>query len=46
MFDVIGVAQEGIHSIKLKKQCAIMLNLDLQEAYDRVGWSFFVTLSS
>lgn len=38
--DAIGVAQEGFHSIKVKKIKSLVLKLDLIKAYDRVSWDF------
>jgi hypothetical protein len=38
--DEIGVAQETLHSIKIKKSKALVLKLDMMKAYDRVDWSF------
>jgi hypothetical protein len=40
IIDAIGVAQECIHSIKVKKMKALVLKLDLKKAYDRVNWDF------
>ena len=36
----MGVVQECMHSIKVKKLKAMVLKVDLK-AYDRVSWSFF-----
>ena len=36
----MGIAQEGIHSIKLKENPIIVLKLNLQEEYDRVNRNF------
>jgi hypothetical protein len=38
--DAIGTAQECIHSIKTRKQRALILKLDLRKAYDCVNWDF------
>jgi hypothetical protein len=38
--DAIGVAQEALHSIKVKNIKALVLKLDLIKAYDRVDWGF------
>ena len=38
--DAIAIAQETIHSIKLKNKKALVLKLDLIKAYDRVDWNF------
>jgi hypothetical protein len=40
ILDAVGVAQECIHSIKTKKQQAILLKLDLKKAFDSVNWNF------
>ena len=40
IMDAIGVAQEGLHSIKIKKLNAIILKLDMIKAYDRVDWVY------
>jgi len=38
--DAVGLAQEGIHTIKVKKIKACLLRLDLIKAYDKVDWGF------
>jgi len=38
--DVVGVAQEGIHSIKIKKLSATVPKLDISKAYDHVYWLY------
>jgi hypothetical protein len=38
--EVIGVAQEGMHSIKTKKLKGEVLKIDLSKAYDRVNWIY------
>jgi hypothetical protein len=38
--DAIGVAQEALHSIKVKNNKALVLKLDMMKAYDRVDWGF------
>lgn len=38
--DAVGVAQEILHSVKLKRLEALILQLDLVKAYDRVNWDF------
>jgi hypothetical protein len=38
--DAIGVAQEALHSIKVKKSKALVLKLDMMKSYDRVDWGF------
>jgi len=40
ILDAIGTAQECIHSIKTRKQRALVLKLDLRKAYDCVNWDF------
>jgi len=40
IFDAVGAAQEGIHSIKDKKIRATLLKIDLHKAYDRVDWGY------
>ena len=35
---VVGITQEVLHSIKLKRLEALVLNMDLIKAYDRVNW--------
>jgi hypothetical protein len=40
IIDAIGIAQEALHSIKIKKSKALILKLDMMKAYDRVDWSF------
>ena len=38
--DAIAIAQETLHSIKVKNKKALVLKLDLIKAYDRVDWGF------
>ena len=38
--DAIAIAQETIHSIKIKNKKALVLKLELIKAYDRVDWGF------
>jgi hypothetical protein len=40
ILDAVGVTQECVHSIKSKKQQAILLKLDLRQAFDCVNWNF------
>ena len=38
--DVVGVAQEALHSIKSKNLQALIFKMDLVKAYDRVEYNF------
>ena len=38
--DAIVVAQEALHSVKIKGNKALILKLDLIKSYDRVDWHF------
>jgi hypothetical protein len=38
--EAIGVAQEGLHNIKLKKLKAVVIKIDLSKAFDRVNWLY------
>ena len=38
--EVVGVAQEGLHSMKTKKIKGVVLKIDLSKAYDKVSWFF------
>jgi hypothetical protein len=40
IFDVVGIAQECLHTAKSKKLSTIILKLDLKKAYDKVSWKF------
>jgi hypothetical protein len=40
IMEAIGLAQEGLHSIKTKKMKDLILKMDLVKAYDRVNWNF------
>jgi hypothetical protein len=40
ILDAVGVAHECIHSLKTKKQQAILLKLDLKKAFDCINWNF------
>jgi hypothetical protein len=40
IFDVVGIAQECLHSAKTKNLSAIILKLDLKKSYDKVSWQF------
>jgi hypothetical protein len=39
-FDVIGLAQECMHSSKSKMMSSLILKLGLKKAYDKVSWKF------
>ena len=36
----MGLTQEGVHTIKVKKIKACLMRLDLVKAYDKVDWGF------
>jgi hypothetical protein len=38
--EAIGVAQEGLHSLKSHRSKGVVLKIDLSKAFDRVNWSF------
>jgi hypothetical protein len=38
--EAIGVAQEGLHSLKTTREKGTILNIDLSKAYDWVNWSY------
>lgn len=40
ILDAVGITQEVLHSVKLRKQKALMLKIDLVKAYDQVNWDF------
>lgn len=40
IMDVIGIAYECLHSVKVKKLNALALKMDLVKAYDKVNWTF------
>jgi hypothetical protein len=42
--EAIGVAQEGLHSIKTRKEKGVVLKIDLSKAYDRVKWLYICLL--
>ena len=39
--DVVGVLQEGLHSIHSKAMKSMVLKIDLSKSYDRVSWTYF-----
>ena len=40
ILEVVGISQEFMHTIKVKKLDAIILKMDLIKAFDRVNWVF------
>jgi hypothetical protein len=40
IFDVVGLSQECMHSVKSKNMKALFLKLDLKKSYDKVSWSY------
>eukprot|EP00253_Pinus_taeda_P023068 PITA_23068 len=38
--EAIGVAQEVIHSVRLKKKKGAVLKIDLSKAYERISWLY------
>lgn len=38
--EAIGVAQEGLHSLKSRRLKGVVIKLDLSKAYDRVNWIY------
>lgn len=42
--EAIGVAQEGLHSLKSRKMKGVVLKIDLSKAYDRVSWLYICLL--
>lgn len=40
IMDAIRVPREVLHNIKVKKLKALVLNLDINKAYDCVSWAF------
>jgi hypothetical protein len=44
ILDAIGTAHELIHSIRARKQKALILKMDLQKAYDCFNWDFLLLI--
>jgi hypothetical protein len=42
IYEAVGSAHEGLHSIKLKNALAMILKLDLLKAYDHVNWIYLM----
>jgi hypothetical protein len=42
--EAIGVAQEGLHSMKIKKLKGAVIKIDLSKAFDRVNWLYIQML--
>jgi hypothetical protein len=40
IYEAIGAAQLGLHTIKTKNCQAVVLKLDLSKAYDRTNWPY------
>eukprot|EP00253_Pinus_taeda_P013898 PITA_13898 len=38
--EAIGMAQEVLHSVKMKNKKGAVIKIDLSKAYDRVNWSY------
>lgn len=38
--DAVGVAQQCLHSLKMKHKKAFVLKIDLIKAYDEINWDF------
>jgi hypothetical protein len=38
--DVVGITQEGMHSINVQNILAVMLKIDLVKAYDNANWVY------
>jgi len=38
--DAVGLAQEGMHTIKVDKIPAVILKIDLAKPYDKVNWLY------
>ena len=44
--DVVGVIQEGLHTIHGKHLKSVVLKIDLSKDYDRVSWTYLRVLFS
>jgi hypothetical protein len=42
--EAIGIIQEGLHSIKIKKKSSFIIKLDLSKAFDNVNWSYLILM--
>lgn len=42
--EAIGVAQEGLHSLKTQKLKGVILKIDFFKAYDKVSWVYIIHL--
>lgn len=40
IFQVVVILHEVVHELKITKQAGIILELDFEEAYDKVNWHF------
>jgi len=40
IYEVVGVAQEGIHTIKTKNKKSLTLQVDLSKDFDWVSWLY------
>ena len=40
ILDGLVVSQEVVHSLKVKKEAGIMIELDLSKAYDHLNWKY------
>lgn len=40
--DVVGITQEGLHSIEVKQTNTLVLKIYLIKSYDRVNWDFLI----
>jgi hypothetical protein len=42
--EAIGVAQEGLHSLRTLRSKGVVLKIDLSKSFDQVSWSFIKLL--